>query len=217
MSVDRTTVGPSGGPDFDRESAILCAFGATGCARAENFTPESRCCSQIANPQLMSPDRKAPDSSRPPEHLKDLLGALPLATVVLGETGVIVFSNELLTELLGWEAEEILGKKFENFLPERLRSAYERLFVEYLLTPAPRALDTVEARWVCRKDGKELPVDIALNFLAQDGATFVVAALHDLSERHRVEQEFRDREQRFRIAAGHAVDVIQEVDLLDRP
>jgi len=137
----------------------------------------------------MSTDSCESDLSR----LGDLLDLSPLAMVVVDKNGSIRLANDLVTELLGWRREELTGRKFETLIPAGIRAEPD-----------------FSAR---RKDGSELPVDLVRKTSTWNGSAVVVVAILDLSYRRRTEKELRQSELRFRIAATHTADIIQEVDI----
>ena len=59
---------------------------------------------------------------------------------------------------------------------------------------------------LCRQDGSELPVDIALPPGRLGGTGQVVAAVRDASERKQLEQALWHSEQRLRLLVGGVTD-----------
>ena len=59
---------------------------------------------------------------------------------------------------------------------------------------------------LCRQDGSELPVDIALRPGRLGGTGQVVAAVRDASERKQLEQALWHSEQRLRLLVGGVTD-----------
>ena len=157
--------------------------------------------------------RSPSDSVSLDESLEQALGLVPVPMIVVDENGAIVRANDLVAELVGWDRDELTGLKLETLIPERFRAAHPRHFDGYLQAPETRPVNTGRELWALRKDGSELPVDIALRPLTREHSTVIAATIHDLSRVRQTEDALRASERRFRIAASHTSDMIQEADL----
>ncbi len=130
------------------------------------------------------------------------------AVLVIGAGCTIHSFNAAAERIFGWSREEAIGRTFEDVvLPERLRGtpAARQLGVCCNTDPA-RAKGRVEAV-ACRRDGTELPVDLAFTHL-EGGLVFIV--IRDLSETRRLEIELRHAqklESVGQLAAGVAHEI----------
>jgi two-component system, sensor histidine kinase len=109
--------------------------------------------------------------------------------VLVDSSGQIVFSNRQLSALFGYTREELRGQHVETLMPERYRARHgghrERFAAENRIRPMGAGLDL----YACRKDGSEFPVEISLSPLRDQGHELVAAAIRDVSERKRVQEE----------------------------
>lgn len=98
------------------------------------------------------------------------------------ETGVIFDSNINAYSSLGFEREEIIGRKFWyfdiNFLPENWGS-----FVNKLKAGEKASFESQ----LCSKTEVMIPVEINASFFEFQGTGFIVAFTHDISERKKAE------------------------------
>jgi len=141
----------------------------------------------------------------------DLVEFASDSIVMVDQKGVIALVNRQTEELFGWNREQLIGQPVEILIPVELRSrhvaerrAFDRQASRRSMGPGRTGL---QAR---RKDGTELPVEISLNPIETEDGTMVVAAIRDITERLRLEQQAR-RAQRMEaigtLAGGIAHDL----------
>jgi len=163
----------------------------------------------------MSAHPQSPSPNRLPTIVRDSLELIPLATIVVDEQAKIVFANPFVRDLYGWDPIDLAGQGIEALVPERYREAHARLVAEYLKSPEARPLDTGYELRARRKDGTEVPIEVELKPLAMDDTIFVLAVFRDLSGEGEIEKALRVSERRYRLAARHTYDMIQEVNLAE--
>ena len=120
--------------------------------------------------------------------------------------GQIVFANAQLAALSGYDAEQLEGMAVETLVPQRYRQAHRghraAFAAEARTRPIGSGLEIVR----CRRDGDELPVDIALRPGPRDRPGQVVAAVRDASERKQLEQALWHSQQRLRLPVDAVAD-----------
>ncbi len=123
-----------------------------------------------------------------PSSFVELLGALPDAVVVATPDGRIVAANANLCVLTGYEVEDLLEAPIEMLVPGRFRAQHVALRSDYIaggggVRSMSSRLDIV----LVRRDGAEVPVDIALCTIPYADDQLVVATVRDASIRRRAE------------------------------
>ena len=144
---------------------------------------------------------------------RDLIELIPLATLAMDETGSILFVNSKLIELLGWERDHYLGERVTSLIPRQFHAACNNLLDRCLHSSGFRRPFEGLQLWALQKDDADLSVELVLKRVEGLDPTVILATLRDLDRRPRAEDELHDSERRYRIAASHTADVIQETNV----
>jgi len=144
---------------------------------------------------------------------RDLIELIPLATLAMDETGSILFVNSKLIELLGWERDHYLGERVTSLIPRQFHAACNNLLDRCLHSSGIRRPFERLQLWALQKDDADLSVELVLKRVEGLDPTVILATLRDLDRRRRAEDELHDSERRYRIAASHTADVIQETNV----
>jgi PAS domain S-box-containing protein len=144
------------------------------------------------------------------ELARGVLDAAPDAMVVIDEGGVIRFANRQVSTLFGYSHEEVVGLAVEQLMPERFRGRHIAHRHDYAAAPRPRAMGEGFTLFGRRLDGSEFPVEISLSSIGTAEQLLVAAAIRDVSDRKRVEQELqvaRENSERARDAADQQREI----------
>ncbi|MBN3752276.1 PAS domain S-box protein [Paraburkholderia sp. Tr-20389] len=123
------------------------------------------------------------------ERFRQVVEAAPNAMVMIDQEGKIVLVNAQTENLFGYNREQLFGKTIETLVPERFRAGHEVSRAAYLHDLKPRPMGTGRDLYGRRQDGSEFPVEIGLNPVRTSNEAFVLAAIVDITERKRAEQE----------------------------
>jgi PAS domain S-box-containing protein len=129
------------------------------------------------------------DRQRAQETFRLAVEAAPNAMIMVDERGAVVLVNAHAEQLFGYDRDAILGRSIELLVPARSRDVHPGLRGEFFAAPQSRAMGTGRDLFALRKDGSEIPVEIGLNPIRTEAGLFVLAAVVDITERKRVEQE----------------------------
>jgi PAS domain S-box-containing protein len=130
------------------------------------------------------------------------------AVIIADGEGRIRTWNVRAEQLFGWSRDEVLGRELaDTIVPPSLREAHRRGFERYLATGEGPVLNRLVELPALRRDGVEIPVEIAITPVRLGSTVIFSAFLRDISGRKRVEAEraaFLDREQKARSEAEAA-------------
>jgi PAS domain S-box-containing protein len=118
-----------------------------------------------------------------------LLDATPDATLIVAGSGEIVFVNDHVAALFGYELHDLLGRAVEELLPESVRSVHRAHRTRYRAEPTVRTMGAGLELRARRADGVEFPVEISLSPMRLGDEVFVVAAVRDVTERVEAEDQ----------------------------
>ncbi len=128
-------------------------------------------------------------SSPTHELFRQVVEAAPNAMVMADRDGRIVLVNAQAEKLFGYVRDELVGNSVDMLVPERFRSAHPEYRRMYYGNLSSRPMGTGRDLFALRKDGSEVLVEIGLNPVTTAEEVFVLAAIVDITERKRAEQE----------------------------
>jgi len=126
-------------------------------------------------------------------HMRAVLDAALDAVISMDATGRVTFWNPRAEQIFGWSRQEAVGKPVADLIiPPNMRAAHASGLAHYLRTGEGRLLNRRVEMMAVRRDGSEVPVELAL-VAVQEGEYHTFSAfLRDITERKRAEAE-RDR------------------------
>ncbi|GGN60097.1 hypothetical protein GCM10010112_15970 [Actinoplanes lobatus] len=128
-------------------------------------------------------------TKRAEKRFRQLVLSAPDAMVIVGADGLIRLVNDQTERLFGYRGQELVGRPVEILVPQQLHAEHAQDLQKYLQAPATRQVDLGRELSGRRRDGTEFPVEISLAPLETDDGFLVSAAIRDVSERRRTEQD----------------------------
>lgn len=119
------------------------------------------------------------------ETFTDVLEVVPDAVFVVAEDGGIVAVNSQAESLTGYSRADLVGNSVERLVPLLHAGAHPGHRGEYFAAARRRPMGTGLDTRVLRRDGTEIPVDIALSPLTADGRRYAVASVRNITEQRR--------------------------------
>ena len=118
-------------------------------------------------------------------------GALD-AVVGMDARGRITFWNPQAERLFGWSRDEAMGRVLADLIvPPSLREAHTRGLEHYLDAGEGLLLGRVVEIMALRRDGREVPVELAVTVVKKAGHHSFTAFIRDVSERKKGEENSR--------------------------
>ena len=133
--------------------------------------------------------RDITERKRAEEKFRGLLESAPDAMVVVDQQGVIQFVNSQTEKLFGYDRVQLVGEPVEVLVPKRFRKKHAKhrdgYYGEHPTRPMGVGLDL----FGMRKNGTEFPVEISLSPLETEEGLLVSAAIRDVTQRKRMEED----------------------------
>jgi PAS domain S-box-containing protein len=124
--------------------------------------------------------------------LRELLEAAPDALITVDSDGRIVLVNGQTERLFGYTRDGLIGQRVELLIPERLRDVHLGHRSRYVDEPRLRPMGHGGLELIGRRrNGQEFPVEVSLSPVDADGQLLIMAAIRDVTERRRADQEVR--------------------------
>ena len=115
----------------------------------------------------------------------------PTPLILVSESGEILQTNEYVDQLFGYPDGELVGKQVEVLVPPDVRPHHPELLSAYMDLPTSRSMGTSRELFGISKDGTRIPIEIGLEPIDQDGVTWVMVSILDITERKNSEAKIR--------------------------
>jgi diguanylate cyclase (GGDEF)-like protein/PAS domain S-box-containing protein len=145
------------------------------------------------------------------ERFRLLLDSSPEAIFGVDSQGICTFVNPACLDMLGYKAEEVLGKGIHGLIhhtyPDGRPYPKEQCHIRRsTLEGKPTHVDS-EVHW--RKDGTSFPVEYWSHPMCRnDELVGAVVNFVDISERKRMEQALQESEERYRLISSVSTDLL---------
>jgi two-component system sensor kinase FixL len=123
------------------------------------------------------------------ERLRLVVEMSPTALLMVNAEGLIALVNRQAEILLGYGREEMAGMQVDALVPRRYRDRHAGLRGTYVASATARAMGAGRELFALRRDGSEVPVEIALGPIHGDSGLAVLVSITDISERKRADRE----------------------------
>ena len=121
----------------------------------------------------------------------------------------ILYTNEAASTMLGYTKEEFLRMTVHDLNPDFPAAVWPGWWEEV----REKKVVSLETNHLT-KDGRLIPIDIRVSFLAHGGQEFHCAFVRDISERKRTDEALRESQERFELAVNATNDGIWDWDIL---
>ncbi len=149
---------------------------------------------------------------RSKEQLRSITDSVQDAILMMDSQGAISFWNPAAEKILGYRAEEVVGKNLHTLLaPLRYHGAQQAAFPEFLRSGHGNAIGKTIEVAALHKNGREIPVTLSLSAVFQNEKWHAVGILRDMTERKLMEKRMLQSE-KMSIIAGLAAGVAHEIN-----
>ncbi len=108
--------------------------------------------------------------------------------ITIAESGLIESFSPAAERIFGYRAEEVVGRNVNRLMPEPYHSAHDGYLRNYLAGGESKILGTRRELEARRKDGKIVPIEIAVSEMWLERRRLFLGAVRDISERKEVDR-----------------------------
>lgn len=126
------------------------------------------------------------------KHAQAVIDHMSEGLIIISEKGEIERFNLAAEKMFGYAAGEVIGKNVRLLMPEPDRSRHDEYVRRFLITGKAMIIGLTRELSGLRKNGEVFPLELSLSEapIKNSRRTFI-GAVHDISERKKIEQELR--------------------------
>lgn len=145
---------------------------------------------RLAEERLLQEERQL---KRSEVHKAAMLDSSLDCVIAIDHEGCITEFNPAAEQTLGYRRNDVVGKYLADvIIPLPLREKHRTGFSRYLATGESRVLGRRLEMSALRADGMEIPVELTITRIPQDGPPAFTGYLRDITERKRSEDALRE-------------------------
>jgi PAS domain S-box-containing protein len=135
---------------------------------------------------------------------RDLLETMNEGFRVIDEKGLITYANEKLSEMLGYKADEMIGRLATEFLDEESKKVWAREFEKRKKNESSRYEMTL-----VKKHGERIPAIVSPRPIFDDSGVFrgSYSAITDVGNLKRTENALKEREKELKLKTANLEEV----------
>lgn len=125
------------------------------------------------------------------ERFRLLAASAADAIVSIDQQGKITFWNKAAENIFGYSSDQALGQDSDMLIPERLRGSHKQGFKRLVgKSPSGSRAEPLEL-YGLRRDGREMPLEMAVSVAAVAGQTIYTAIIRDITERKDFDEQLK--------------------------
>ena len=117
------------------------------------------------------------ESLRLDEALNLIINNVPIGVLLVDSDSKIVFSNSKAERILGFQEGGLLKYSVHDLVPMRLHEEHKKLFANYNVKPAGRAMNSGRMLPALKKDGTEVFVQLGLSPITIEESSYTLVSL----------------------------------------
>jgi two-component system sensor kinase FixL len=125
-------------------------------------------------------------------HLRSILDAVPDATVVIDEKGIIQSFSAAAERLFGHRQSSVIGHNVSMLMPSPYREEHDRYMTRYLTTGEKRIIGIDRVVTGQRNDGSTFPMKLEVGEMKSADRRFFTGFIRDLTERQETEHQLQE-------------------------
>jgi PAS domain S-box-containing protein len=136
------------------------------------------------------------------------------AIIMMDNRGDISFWNPAAEKILGYQADEVLGRNLHELLaPERFHEQHNKAYSQFVKTGQGDAIGKTVELAARRKDAREITVALSLSAVSLNNEWHAVGILRDISERKQAEQALLETNRELENATARANEMAARAEM----
>jgi PAS domain S-box-containing protein len=120
--------------------------------------------------------------------LRAIIDSAADGIIWLDDTGIIRSANRAAQDLIGYSADDMIGKNVVEFLPDHYRRRFGAALTYYFRSTVERYIGRITEVTGRHKDGRTFPLELTLSRLTLDDRELYTAIIRDVSDRKLMER-----------------------------
>ena len=109
--------------------------------------------------------------------------------LIVNTQGLITLVNCRAETVFAYSRDELVGMSVDSLVPRRYHGRHVEERARYMAQPSVRQIGAGSDLFALRKDGGEVPIEVALNPIRGDTGLSILVSVTDITERKRAELE----------------------------
>ena len=119
------------------------------------------------------------------EEIRAIVDNLTDGVITIDRQGIVRSTNPALARILGYAADEVVGRNVSLLMPEPTRGEHDGYLERYLQGGEAHVIGIGREVVGCHKDGRPVPLELSVNEYTIRGEHYFIGTLRDISERKR--------------------------------
>ncbi len=133
--------------------------------------------------------------------------------IAIIQDGFVKFTNRCLSEIVGYDVEEIENTPFIDYFPS---DEFARVADRYRRRMAGEDVESMYETKVIHKNGTIVPIEINVGVISYHDSPAELAFVRDITERKKIEEALRQSEEKYRTIIENIKEGYFESDLAGR-
>ncbi len=166
--------------------------------------------------QMAEIDRLISSLREQESRLRAVLDVAVVGIVTIDQEAIVRDFNPAAERMFGWSAGEVIGRNVSILMPSPQRDQHDRYVSNYLETGVGNVVGRGRETVAQRRDGSTFPIFLGVNPFDVAGSRHFAGVIVDLSDRHHLDDQMRDAEQRLRSTVDLMPEAFALWDAADR-
>lgn len=127
--------------------------------------------------------------------MRAIVNSVQDVIVAIDEHGTMVDVNSAVTNVFGYQPDELVGKNVKIFMGDEHRQAHDGYLEAYLKTGEGQVIGERRELFAVRKDGSHFPIELSVNDARVDDEIVFTGIIRDITHRRESEKNLAEAHQ----------------------